>query len=152
MRSVNNIVILPASTGRDNNKRKAVSKAAQANMGMISRERATDRMLTMVVMKFSEPRIEEIPARCSEKIAKSTALPLCPNVERGGYTVQPVPTPDSRREENKSKKRAGGRSQKEKLLRRGNAMSGAPMKRGTNQFPKPPIIVGITKKKIITKA
>merc|ERR1712055_645555 len=109
-------------------------------------------MLAMVVMKFSEPRIEDIPARCSEKIAISTSLPLCPSVERGGYTVQPVPTPDSMREENKSKKRAGGRSQKEKLLRRGKAMSGAPMKRGTNQLPKPPIIVGMTKKKIITKA
>ncbi len=35
---------------------------------------------------------------------------------------------------------------------RGKAMSGAPSIRGTNQFPKPPIKTGITKKKIITKA
>ena len=31
-------------------------------------------------------------------------------------------------------------------------MSGAPNTRGTNQFPNPPVIIGITKKKIITKA
>lgn len=48
--------------------------------------------------------------------------------------------------------RAGGRSQKDILLRRGKAMSGAPINSGVSQFPKPPIIVGITKKKIIIKA
>ena len=32
---------------------------------------------------------------------------------------------------------------------RGNAMSGAPSINGTNQFPKPPIMIGITMKKII---
>jgi hypothetical protein len=35
---------------------------------------------------------------------------------------------------------------------RGNAISGAPIIRGTSQFPKPPIKMGITKKKIIIKA
>lgn len=38
------------------------------------------------------------------------------------------------------------------LFIRGNAMSGAPIISGTNQLPKPPIIMGITMKKIITKA
>ena len=38
------------------------------------------------------------------------------------------------------------------LLRRGNAISGAPIRRGASQLPKPPIIVGITKKKIMMKA
>lgn len=31
-------------------------------------------------------------------------------------------------------------------------MSGAPIMSGTSQFPKPPIMMGITIKKIITKA
>lgn len=31
-------------------------------------------------------------------------------------------------------------------------MSGAPIIRGTSQFPNPPIMMGITMKKIITKA
>lgn len=34
----------------------------------------------------------------------------------------------------------------------GNAMSGAPIISGTSQFPKPPIMMGITIKKIMTKA
>lgn len=38
------------------------------------------------------------------------------------------------------------------LFIRGKAMSGAPIIRGTNQFPKPPIMMGMTMKKIITKA
>lgn len=38
------------------------------------------------------------------------------------------------------------------LFIRGNAMSGAPIMSGTSQFPKPPIMMGITIKKIITKA
>jgi len=63
-----------------------------------------------------------------------------------------VPIPDSTSDEKRRKKREGGRSQKERLLRRGKDMSGAPTRRGTNQLPKPPIIVGMTKKKIITKA
>lgn len=38
------------------------------------------------------------------------------------------------------------------LFIRGNAISGAPSINGTNQFPKPPIIMGITMKKIIINA
>lgn len=38
------------------------------------------------------------------------------------------------------------------LFMRGKAMSGAPIMSGTSQFPKPPIMIGITMKKIITKA
>ena len=63
-----------------------------------------------------------------------------------------MPTPDSINDEFKRRKRAGGSSQKERLLRRGKAISGAPITRGVIQLPKPPIIVGITKKKIIMKA
>jgi hypothetical protein len=38
------------------------------------------------------------------------------------------------------------------LFIRGNAMSGAPNIRGTSQFPNPPIMIGITMKKIMIKA
>jgi hypothetical protein len=48
--------------------------------------------------------------------------------------------------------KAGGKSQKLILFIRGKAISGAPSIRGTNQFPNPPIIIGITMKKIIIKA
>ena len=56
------------------------------------------------------------------------------------------------KEERSNKDREGGNNQKLRLFRRGNAISGAPIKMGTNQFPKPPIMTGITMKKIIIKA
>ena len=67
-------------------------------------------------------------------------------------TVHPVPAPPSTKLDDSSKINAGGNNQKEMLFDRGNAISGAPIIKGTNQFPNPPIITGITKKKIITNA
>lgn len=46
----------------------------------------------------------------------------------------------------------GGSNQNLILFNRGNAISGAPSIKGINQFPKPPIITGITRKKIIRNA
>jgi len=146
------MVIAPASTGRERSKRKPVSRTDQGKRDMISRVRPEPRMLAIVVIKLMEPRMEETPAKCSEKIPKSTEEPVCPIEERGGYKVQPVPMPESKREEKSKREREGGRSQKDKLFRRGKAMSGEPIIRGTSQLPNPPIMVGITKKKIIMKA
>lgn len=47
---------------------------------------------------------------------------------------------------------AGGKSQNLMLFIRGKAISGVPIIRGINQFPNPPIMIGITIKKIMTKA
>jgi len=55
-------------------------------------------------------------------------------------------------DESASKDNDGGKSQKLILFIRGKAISGAVIIRGTSQFPNPPIIMGITIKKIITKA
>jgi len=52
----------------------------------------------------------------------------------------------------KSNLNEGGSSQNLILFIRGKAISGAPIIMGTNQLPNPPIITGITMKKIITKA
>jgi hypothetical protein len=107
----------------------------------------------MVQIKFIAPKIEEAPAICKLKIAKSTALPECAvPLDKGGYTVHPVPTPDSANIEVINNNNEGGNSQKLKLFKRGNAISGAPIIKGINQFPNPPIIIGITMKKIIIKA
>lgn len=110
-------------------------------------------ILTIVVMKLMAPRIDETPARCSEKIVRSTEAPAWARFPAsGGYTVQPVPAPASTPEEARRRRKDGGRSQKLMLFIRGKAMSGAPIMRGISQFPKPPIIIGITIKKIITNA
>lgn len=84
-RSVNNIVIAPASTGSDRSSKITVIRTAQTNRGMFSNSYFLRRMFIIVVMKLSAPRIEEIPAKWSEKIAKSTEGPLCAMfLERGG--------------------------------------------------------------------
>lgn len=86
-------------------------------------------------------------------MVRSTEAPAWARLPaNGGYTVHPVPAPASTPEEARSKRNEGGRSQKLILFIRGNAISGAPIIRGTSQFPNPPIITGITIKKIITKA
>jgi len=46
----------------------------------------------------------------------------------------------------------GGSNQNLMLFIRGNAISGAITIKGTSQFPNPPIIIGITMKKIMIKA
>jgi hypothetical protein len=110
-------------------------------------------MLITVVIKFTAPRIDEAPAKCREKIAKSTEGPAWAMfLAKGGYTVHPVPAPFSTAPDDRSSVRAGGRSQNLILLSRGNAMSGAPSISGSSQFPNPPINTGITRKKIIRNA
>jgi len=63
-----------------------------------------------------------------------------------------VPAPTSTTLEHNSKNKEGGNSQKLKLLSLGKAISGAPISNGNSQLPKPPIIAGITMKKIIKNA
>ena len=104
-------------------------------------------------MKLIAPKIEETPAICNEKMAKSTDPPECDSIlDKGGYTVQPVPAPPSTKLEDNNNKKAGGNNQKLKLFNLGKAISGAPNIIGTNQLPKPPINTGITKKKYHDKS
>lgn len=63
-----------------------------------------------------------------------------------------MPAPVSIKAEKRSRVNDGGSSQKLMLFMRGNAMSGAPIINGSSQFPNPPIMIGITMKKIMIKA
>lgn len=104
-------------------------------------------------MKFTAPRIDDAPAKCSEKMARSTDGPAWAMfLAKGGYTVHPVPAPFSTAAEDNSSIREGGSSQNLILLSRGNAISGAPSISGSSQLPNPPMNTGITRKKIIRKA
>jgi len=86
-------------------------------------------------------------------MAQSTEPPECVWIpDSGGYTVQPEPTPVSINDELTNNISAGGNNQKLILFSLGNDISQAPIIIGTNQLPKPPIAVGITKKKIIKNA
>lgn len=63
-----------------------------------------------------------------------------------------MPTPFSTAALDRRRVKEGGSNQNLMLLRRGKAMSGAPSIKGTSQLPNPPIITGITRKKIIRNA
>lgn len=147
------MVIAPANTGRDKSSSKAVSATDQANRGIRSKDMPEIRILITVVIKFTAPRIEEIPAKWSLKIAKSTEAPLWAMLaDKGGYTVHPVPAPLSTKLLIRRRVKEGGSSQNLMLFSRGKAISGAPSIKGTSQLPNPPIKIGITMKKIITNA
>jgi len=62
-----------------------VMKIDQMKRGIRSKEISGERMLMMVDMKLIAPRIDETPARWSEKIAKSTEVPeWASHADRGG--------------------------------------------------------------------
>lgn len=146
-------MIAPAKTGRDRSRSNAVIPTAQTNKGIRSGFILIGFILIDVEIKFTAPRIDDTPAKCREKIARSTEAPACAiPLARGGYTVQPVPAPISTMLLISKSESDGGNNQNLILFIRGNAISGAPNIKGTSQLPNPPIRIGITMKKIITKA
>jgi hypothetical protein len=146
-------VIAPAKTGRDRSNKIAVKNTDHTNSGVRSHVIPGDRILIIVVIKLIAPKIDETPARCNLKIERSTDPPAWLIFdERGGYTVHPVPAPLSTNPPLNKRVNDGGNNQNLILFIRGNAMSGAPIISGTSQFPNPPIMIGITIKKIITNA
>lgn len=143
----------PARTGRDSRSKIAVIKTDHTNNGICSNFIDSGCMFKIVVIKLIAPKIEEIPAKCSEKIAISTEeLAWNKPFDRGGYTVHPVPTPVLLIEDATKSVKLGGNNQKLILFIRGKAISGAFSIIGINQLPKPPIMIGITIKKIIKNA
>src|SRR5712664_3470028 len=112
------MVMAPASTGNDSNSRNTVTRIDHTNSGILCRVMPGARMLKIVVMKLMAPRIDEAPARCSDRMAKSTAGPGWPEVDSGAYMVQPAPTPlapgsPSTKDEHSNSPKAAGSSQNE---------------------------------------
>jgi hypothetical protein len=68
-------VIAPANTGSESNRSTAVIKTDQTNRGIASSVKEEERIFKMVVMKLIAPKMEEAPARCSLKMARSTEIP-----------------------------------------------------------------------------
>jgi len=68
-------VIPPAKTGRESKSKKTVTTIAQRKIAKCSKA-AGPFALRIVTKKFTLPIKEEIPARCKEKIVKSTLAPL----------------------------------------------------------------------------
>lgn len=108
----------------------------------------------IVTKKFNDLKIEDIPAKCKEKIIKSNLKLLNPSsLDNGGYKVHPTPTPNINwKNLINSMIRLKGMIQKENLFKRGKFKSFTIINMGIIQFPNPPINIGMTKKKIINKA
>lgn len=82
---MSSIVMPAANTGRDRRRRTAVISTDHTKRGVWYCDRAGGFMLIAVVMKLMAPRIEEIPARWREKIARSTEAPAWARLPaRGG--------------------------------------------------------------------
>ena len=68
-------MIAPAKTGRERRRRRAVIATDQTKRGIRSKDILAARMFIIVVIKLIAPRIDEAPAKCKEKIVKSTLAP-----------------------------------------------------------------------------
>jgi len=75
-RSVKSIVIAPAKTGKDKINRIAVIKIDHGNNIIWFSFMLLGIMFIIVQIKLIAPKIEEIPAKWSEKIVKSTEMLL----------------------------------------------------------------------------
>ena len=76
----------PANTGNVNNNKIAVIKIAQTNNGNLCIDIPLVLILIAVLMKLIAPNKEDTPAKCNEKIAKSTEPPECDcTLDKGGY-------------------------------------------------------------------
>ena len=69
--------VVSPNTGKDNNSKTAVTKTDHANNGIWSKSIPNTRKFPRVLIKFTAPKIDLTPAKCSEKIAKSTEPPAC---------------------------------------------------------------------------
>ena len=70
-------MIAPARTGKDSRSSRAVIAIDHTNSGIRSGFMLFGFILIVVVMKFTAPRIDDTPAKCKEKIARSTDAPAC---------------------------------------------------------------------------
>jgi hypothetical protein len=68
-------VIAPAKTGNDNKSKNAVTNTDHTKSDSRSIVIPGARILKIVVIKLIAPKIDLIPAKCNEKIAKSTEAP-----------------------------------------------------------------------------
>lgn len=74
-RSVKSIVIAPANTGKERSNKIAVINTDHTNKGIRSIVISGARILITVEIKLTAPKIEDAPAKCKEKIPRSTEAP-----------------------------------------------------------------------------
>ena len=129
-------MIAPANTGKDKSNKNTVINTAQTNKGNLCIKSPGALILKIVTIKLIDPKIELVPERWKLKIARSTDGPECAWIDdNGGYTVHPVPAPVSTNADKRRQISDGGNNQKLMLFILGNAISGAPIIKGTKILP-----------------
>ena len=83
-RSVRSIVIPAASAGKATTSSTEVIRTLHANRGTRNMVIPCGRMFTIVTIIFIAPMIEEAPARCILRIARSTDAPACDLIPLSG--------------------------------------------------------------------
>lgn len=152
LRSNKSMVIAPANTGSDNNSKTNVTNILHKYNLIRDKVITIHRLIMIVVIILIAPIIDDNPARCNEKIQKSTLCVAWPMLLNGGYIVHPNPAPIFSIDEITNIKKAHGSNQKLKLFMRGKIISDTFKYTGNIQLPNPPITNGMIKKKIITNA
>src|SRR6056300_173602 len=134
LRSVNNMVIAPARTGKDSRINQDVTKIDHENNGTLNNVMPGARMFRNVVIMLIAPKMDDAPDTWTAKIAKSIDMP--PSfTDNGGYKTQPTPEPSwslppGAKTEQTASVVPAKYSQNDRLFIRGNAMSGAPICNG----------------------
>ena len=92
LRSISNMVIAPAKTGKDNRINQEVTKIDHENNGTLNNVMPGARMFRNVVIMLIAPRMDEAPETWTAKIARSIDMPPS-RTDNGGYKTQPTPEP-----------------------------------------------------------
>ena len=122
-------VTAAASTGTEIANNQAVAKIDQAYKGS-KIQQSNGSMVhlapTTVPMKLTALARDDIPAKCTENITRSTDVPGGPTqVVKGAYSVQPAPQPLPIGIEIMKNVKEKGSSQKLELFNLGKTISGA---------------------------
>lgn len=84
-RSRINIVRAPARTGRARINSPTVTRTDQIKRGIFSDGIPSIRLFIIVVVKLIDPKRDDTPARCKDRIVRSTAGPACATLpDKGG--------------------------------------------------------------------
>ena len=118
------------STGVASRMSTAVTRTVQTKIGIRKSVMPGARILKIVVMKFTAPRIDAVPTSARPMIHRSVPTPSA-RLASGVYEVQPSAAAPPNRYPLKMRMPPSGRSQKLSALMRGKAMSGAPSWSGT---------------------
>ena len=147
------MVTAPANTGITAINKKAVINHVHTNNGISIIFMAGARILKIVAIMLIAPIMDEIPNKCTEKIANGNALPTVIGCKtKGGYKVQPpLGAPPSINRVLANNKTPATNIQKLILFMRGNAISAAPIIKGICQLANP-TKAGITAPNTMTRA